>query len=198
MSHAVDLSTSFASAWALFSSPEQLPRLQHALDGCTHCTVIAASPAAPAAAQPLGAPTEAQLVAALASSSRPDPDVLDGLDWPALTSEERGATRFAFELAPFGVRVEGAQTVVLLAPGRGAVLFHSHVRSAGIEERKLRVVEAVRGGGTRVAEAVWGTAPRVVAWGLRTSGVAARTHRLHMDAYAGLLRDEPAESGPRS
>jgi hypothetical protein len=101
------------------------------------------------------------------------------LPWPDIDNSPH-AVHFTFKLGL--ARIAGAQIAV-----DNAVLFHSRVAAAGIEEFKLRVVEPTADGKSKVAETVWGKAPAPLAWMLKLTGTAAKTHKQHMEAYESLL-----------
>lgn len=169
MHHSVVLPCPLDAAWPVFSDPKYLPHLQHALPNCKGCTVLSAQ------SEPFVGTQEEAGVVHLNATSRPS-----DLPWPDLDSTI--ATSFEFKLGLS--KVNGVQIAYL-----PLVLFHSQVKLAGIEEFKLRVLERLSETETKVTETVWGTAPALIAAGLRISGIAARTHRKHMESYAALLAE---------
>ena len=201
--HSITVSAPYSTVWPLLFSATHLSRLQTALDGCKACTVTpsTSTESSPAARTPCSITAAQTLALLLNSTSLPTPEQLGGMDWLAFDAADADAVRFEFMLSPFGTKVEGVQVAYCSSSASesggdyGIVLFHSHVVSAGIEERKMRLVEASGAGETKVTETVWGTAPRALAWTLKGTGVAAKTHRSHVDSYPRLLANFEADQG---
>lgn len=151
----------------MLCDPKQLPKLQ-ALADCKNCILISeATEAPPAIDHDL---LKAKLI---------DQDVPNEVPWPALDSQT--AALFSFEEAS-GVKVTGVQFSY-----PEAVVFHSQVKSFGVTDKKLRVLEKVSESETRVTETVWVSAPAILRWGLKMSGVAVKIHKKQMEAYGQLF-----------
>ncbi|KAH8658061.1 hypothetical protein BX600DRAFT_468595 [Xylariales sp. PMI_506] len=179
--HSVTLRCSIETAWDLLSSPDQLARLQEVLP-TLNTFILTSSGDANAASSTPSLPDKEELLAILASDEFPKDA---GLPWPDIDGGPE-APHFTFYESALAF-VEGTQVSV---PSHHAVLFHSRVARAGIEEWKLRVLEDLDDGQVRVTETVWGTASLLLWCYLRVTGIATKVHKEHMELYHTLVKDQ--------
>lgn len=175
--HSVVLDCSIETAWEIFASPAGLPRLQEVLPSLTNCVLKSAGQVN--ATAPLNTPAKEKLISILSSQDFPEDAALP---WPSIDDSPEAA-HFSF-CESGNVFVEGAQISV---HSHHVVFFHSRVPQAGVEEWKLRVLEAIDDDHVRVTETVWGKAPFYIVWYLWLSGLANRVHREHMELYHTLV-----------
>jgi hypothetical protein len=178
--HSVVLDCSVDTAWNVLASPAGVPRLQEILPSITNCVLKSAGESDGTKQNPsLTTPDKEKLISLLSSQDFPKDAELP---WPSIDNSPEAA-HFTFNESE-SVFVEGAQISV---PSHHVVYFHSRVSRAGVEEWKLRVLEAVDDDHVRVTETVWGTAPFYIVWYLWLSGLATRVHREHMELYHTLV-----------
>jgi hypothetical protein len=178
--HSVILDCSIDTAWDVLATSEGVTRLQELLPSITNCVLKSASEGnAIQQNSSLTTPGKEKLISLLDSQDFPKDAELP---WPSIDDSPE-ATHFTFNEMG-NAFVEGAQ--ISLASDH-AVYFHSRVLRAGIEEWKLRVLEAIDEGHVRVTETVWGEAPFYIVWYLWLSGLATRVHREHMELYHTLV-----------
>jgi hypothetical protein len=178
--HSVILDCSVDTAWNVLASPAGVPRLQEILPSITNCVLKSAGESDATKQTPsLTTPDKEKLISLLSSQDFPKDAELP---WPSIDDSPEAA-HFTFNESE-NVFVEGAQISV---PSHHVVYFHSRVSRAGVEEWKLRVLEAIDEDHVRVTETVWGTAPFYIVWYLWLSGLATRVHREHMELYHTLV-----------
>ncbi|KIW03937.1 uncharacterized protein PV09_04775 [Verruconis gallopava] len=182
--HSVILDCSIETAWNVLSSASGLPRLQEILPSISQCVLTSAGEAGNATrpTASTAVPAKDELVEILSSQTFPADA---NLPWPSIDGSPEAAHFSFYESGT--TFVEGAQ---MTAGSEHAVFFHSRVARAGVEEWKLRVLEAVDESRVRVTETVWGKAPFYIVWYLWLSGLATRVHREHMELYHTLMRDD--------
>lgn len=168
--HSVLLQTPLEKVSAVLCDPKELPKMQ-ILAGCQKCVLNSEGTDSPPAID------INHLIAKL-----DDKDVPSDVPWPALDS--KAAAHFSFEEA---TGVTTAKVTGVQFSYSDAVVFHSTVKSFGLVQKKLRILEKVSDSETRVTETVWITAPAVLQWGLKMSGVAVKVHKKQMDAYGQIF-----------
>ena len=179
--HSVILNCSIDTAWDVLASPAGVPRLQEVLPSISDCVLESAGESnAINHNSSLTTPGKGELIGLLSSQDFPKDAKLP---WPSIDDCPEAA-HFTFHETG-NAFVEGAQIPVL---SHHVVYFHSRVSRAGIEEWKLRVLEAIDDSRVRVTETVWGKAPFYIVWYLWLSGLATRVHREHMELYCTLVK----------
>jgi hypothetical protein len=180
--HSVILDCSIDTAWDVLASSAGFTRLQEILPSVTNCVLKSAGDEDAIKQNPSLIVADQEKVIRLLSSQEFPKDA--ELPWPSIDDSPEAA-HFTFNETG-NAFVEGAQIPV---PAHHVVYFHSRVLRAGIEEWKLRVLEAIDDGHVRVTETVWGTAPFYIVWYLWLSGLATKMHKEHMELYHILVKD---------
>jgi hypothetical protein len=179
--HSVILDCSIDTAWDVLASPAQVPRLQELLPSITNCVLKSIGDSnAINQKYSLNTPGKERLISLLSSQNFPKDAKLP---WPPIDDSPEAAHFTFYETG--NAFVEGAQISV---SSHHTVYFHSRVSRAGIEEWKLRVLEAIDEDHVRVTETVWGKAPFYIVGYLWLSGLAVRVHRDHMELYHTLVK----------